>query len=291
MTGTATEQRIQVGRYDIQYFRAGEQGLPVVLLHGGGTDSAGLTWKLLIEPLAQTYQVYAPNWPCYGGSAPLPDGDTTQETLIDCLDALLNAWGLDQVALTGVSMGGGAAIGYTLEHPDRVARLVPVDSYGLADKAPYHLLSTLMIRLPLLMNWSWAAVRSNRSLLRQSLQSMIKRPGSLTDELIDEVHELAQSPEPQRAFCGFQRSEGLWGGLRTCYMERLGEIRCPTLIIHGAQDTLVPIRAAREAAARIPGARLHVIEQCGHWAPRDCPEEFNEAVLSFLQETEQGAAH
>jgi len=280
------ERRSEAAGFDIRYFVAGQDGPPVVLLHGGGIDSALLSWREAIAPLAASYRVWAPDWPGYGGS-PLPaDGQVTQSVLLRCLMALLDAWELDRAALVGLSMGGGAALGAALEHPERVSRLALVGSYGLQDKMPLHALSVLIVRMGFLNQTSWTWVRSSRSAVRWALSSIMKNPAALTDALVDEMADLIRSTSTERAWTSFQADEAQWQGTRTCYMARLGEVRCPTLIVHGSQDSLAPLRYAQQAAERIPGAQLHVIEGCGHWVPRDWPEEFNRTLIEFLRETD-----
>jgi pimeloyl-ACP methyl ester carboxylesterase len=75
-----------------------------------------------------------------------------------------------------------------------------------------------------------------------------------------------------------------WHAPRTVYTERLSEVRAATLIIHGERDRLVPLAAAREAQRRIRGARLHIMQNCGHWPQRERPAEFNRVLCQFLFE-------
>ncbi|MCH9710709.1 MAG: alpha/beta hydrolase, partial [Actinomycetia bacterium] len=70
--------------------------------------------------------------------------------------------------------------------------------------------------------------------------------------------------------------------MKVNFMPRLGQLDTGTLIIHGAADKLVPVKIAKEAAQRIPNARLHVLDGCGHWSPRERPAEVNAAVREFL---------
>ena len=74
-----------------------------------------------------------------------------------------------------------------------------------------------------------------------------------------------------------------WSGVRTTFLDRLGEIQAPTLIVHGTLDSSVPPDCVREAHVRLPGSRLYWMEGCGHWPQRDNPAEFNRAVKSFLR--------
>jgi len=66
------------------------------------------------------------------------------------------------------------------------------------------------------------------------------------------------------------------------YIDRLHEIKVPTLIVHGAKDRLVPLGCARQAHELIRDSHLHVIADCGHWPQREKPDEFNRILLGFL---------
>jgi len=276
-------QWIQVNGLRIHTMTAGEQGSPVVLLHGGGIDSARLSWELLLPVLAQTHRVFAADWPGYGDSDK-PQADYSMDYYIQFLAALMAAWGLDQASLVGISLGGGVALGYTLRAPEHVARLVLVDSYGLQSKAPLHQLSYLLVKLPLFNALTWALVRRSRAMLRASLQGLLHNPGAVTEALVDQALLEVQKPGAARAWMVFQNSEMLWRGARTCYLERLGELTAPTLIIHGRQDRAVPLSCAEQAHTRIQGSQLQILEGCGHWPQRDHPDEFNRLVADFLAE-------
>jgi len=278
----AKENSVTLDGLRVQYFTAGERGSPVVLLHGGGTDSAMLSWREALPVLAEEHRVFAPNWPGYGKSQKFLDGGYSFGQMTTWLERLLAHWGLDCASLIGISMGGGGALAYTLPYPTRVERLVLVDSYGLARKAPSHRLSYLMVRMGGVMDWSWAMVRKNKKLARWSLQSIFADSRNITDELVEEVFEAVQNPSAQQAFAEFQRAELGWKELKTCFVDRMDEIRTPTLIIHGEKDGLVPLADAQEAARRISGARLEVIANAGHWPMREQPEVFNRLVKEFL---------
>src|SRR5574341_1179349 len=225
-----------------------EGGPPVVLLHGGGLDSAMLSWRDTIPALVEAgYRVYAFDWPGYGQSPS---------------------------ALVGISMGGGAALGFTLAHPDRVEKLALVGAYGLQDRVAAHFWSALYIRLPLMNTLTYALLRSSPWAMRETMKAIIRRPASLTDALLAEADAALRSPGAGEAFAQFQRREMGWRRVRTCYMPQLDKIAAPTLIVHGTADVGAPVKYAREAAQRIPNAVLHIVEGAGHWTQRDAPEEF-----------------
>lgn len=258
------------------------EGRPVVLLHGGGTDSGMLSWRDTIPALVDAgFRVYAPDMPGYGDSPP-DDRPSTVENLIGYLSALMDAWGLGRAALVGLSMGGAIAIGYTLSQPARVDRLVLIGTYGIQDRAPFHRLSYLYVRIPGLTRLSWALMRRSRALARYSLQQIVHNPRSRTEALVDEVLEAMQNPNAQRAFGQFQRDEIRWRGVKTNYLPRLSEIDVPVLLIHGSHDIGVSVRDAERAAARLRHGRLEVVEGAGHWTQRDDPERVNGLLLGFL---------
>ena len=260
-----------------------EQGAapPVVLLHGGGLDCATLSWRDLFPALAPDRTVVALNWPGYGGS----DAFGRPYSIADLgawLLTFLDALQIERAALVGVSMGGGTALWTALHHPERVARIVPVASYGLAAHAPYQLLSYLAARLPL-NRLSYAVMRRSRWALRHALESLFANPGKVTEAIVSEVQGVLDGTARPRAFSDFQKGELTPEGLRTVLTPRLGEVDQPTLLIHGRADRLVPLAEVERAATAMPHARLEVME-AGHWPMRECPDAFNRLVTGFLRE-------
>lgn len=267
----------------IHFIAAGdEQGLPVVLLHGGGTDHALLSWCDTIPTLVKVgYRVFAPDFPGYGDSPP-GRKPATVDNLIGCLEQLMDHWEIQQAALIGISMGGAVSIGYTLRHPERVSRLILIGPYGIQDKAPFHALSYFLVKIPGLMSAMWAMMRGSRWAARYSLKSILNNPEARTEAIVDEVFAAMQQRESQKAFNQFQRDEMQWRGAKTNYTPRLSEISAPVLIVHGEKDAGVPLSYGERAANCFQNARLEVIPNAGHWTQRDYPEIFNRLMLAFL---------
>jgi pimeloyl-ACP methyl ester carboxylesterase len=111
---------------------------------------------------------------------------------------------------------------------------------------------------------------------------MVCDPRVVSDELVDEARRLLDQPASGRAFRSFRKSEVGWSGLKTDLSERLGEVAAPTLLVHGDRDRVVPVEWARRAHERLPDSELRVLRGCGHWPPRECPDEFNRVVTDFL---------
>ncbi|MBL8092722.1 MAG: alpha/beta fold hydrolase [Anaerolineales bacterium] len=263
---------------------AGEAGSPVVLLHGAGVDSARLSWEETIGPLAREHRVYAPDLPGYGQSDK-PDVIYNAAFYTTFLAHLLDAWQLPKVSLVGLSMGGAIALSFTLAHPERVARLVPVDPYGIMPKVAWHRTSYLYVHSPL-NELSYWFFRQSRSMVRWSLlASLISNPERVTDQLVDDVFAASRAPQAGKAFSSFQRHDLTWNGLRTNYLDRLHEIAAPTLFVHGEKDPGVPVAYARQAHAQVKGSQLHVMQGCLHWPMRDRPGEFNRVLVEFLRDS------
>lgn len=260
-----------------------ETGPAVVLLHGGGTDHAMLSWREAIPVLLEHgYRVFAPSYPGYGESP--PDGElSTLEHLQAILAELMEAWGLAQVTLVGISMGGGIALGYTLAHPERVHKLVLIGAYGIQDRAPYHRLSYFLVHIPGLMDGMWAMMRGWRWSAKYSLGSILHNPAARSEAMIDEVFAAMQKTSSQQAFGQFQKDELRWGGVKTNYTGRLSEICQPVLQVHGSRDAGVPVKCAQRAAEQLPNGRLEIIEGAGHWTQRDEPARFHQLLIDFLK--------
>jgi pimeloyl-ACP methyl ester carboxylesterase len=267
----------------IHYLQAGNAGSPLILLHGGGIDCAAFSWQKIIEPVSSSHRVYAPDLPGYGKSD-MPDIQYTMAYYTSFLASFMDVLGLPRVSLLGLSLGGGIALSFTLQHPNRVERLVLADSYGIQPRVSFHLLSTLMVKLPFVLEFFNKSLYSDRNLVRRTLKRLFCNKDMVTDDLVNQLYDLANQPGAGKAYRSFQRDEVQWKGLRSNFISRLPEISPSTLIIQGACDNLVPLKYAQRAKEYLPNVSMQVIPNCGHISPLDAPEDFNRYVLQFLSE-------
>lgn len=257
-------------------------GEPVVLLHGGGTDHAWLSWgEVLPTLLASGYRVIAPDMPGYGQSPPAA-WPSTRPNLSRALAQLLEELKLSSPVLVGISMGGSLALAQALEHPASVRALVLVGSYGLAQWSPYHQLAVGLARLPTGTGGAHTWLARSPLLVRALLSTFIYNHVALTPQLVAEVQQALTNPATAHAFAQFQRDEIQPAGLRTDFRGRLPELQLPVLLVHGDRDVGVPLASAQEAAQRIPGAELQIFGGAGHWTQRDQPGRFTYELLRFL---------
>jgi pimeloyl-ACP methyl ester carboxylesterase len=281
--GTAVETtRVEIDGLRVRCLAAGTGcAPPALLLHGGGFDAAEFSYRHAIEPLSCLRPVVAFDWPGYGGSDK-PDLQYDLAYYACFLERLMDSLRIERAALVGVSMGGGAALSFALCSPERVEKLILVGSYGLGKDIPYGRFGYFLVHAPLAADMFYELLRRSRRLLRWGLRRIVHDPRVVSDELVEEARRLLYQPASCRAFRSFRRSEVGWRGLNTDLSDRLSELAAPTLLIHGEHDRVVPVEWAQRAHERLPDSQLRVLQDCGHWPSRECPDEFNRVVARFL---------
>jgi pimeloyl-ACP methyl ester carboxylesterase len=273
---------LKVSGLRVHCLTAGTSGPAVLLLHGSAFDAAGVSFGPAISALASGCRVFAPDLPGFGESDPMPDGWGFADYSA-FLSPLLTTLGLQGASLVGVSMGGGIALGFALDAPERVERLILIDSACLDDALPGGRATWFGVHLPGLSAFQWRILASSRRLTRWMLQhAMPHRPEQVTSTLLDQVMKLLRKPGAAAAFRDWERREVGWRGLRTSYVDRLPALTVSTLILHGADDPLVPVAVAERACRLIRNSRLEVIPECGHLAPLDQPAAVTRALTDFL---------
>jgi len=256
--------------------------LPAVLIHGGGSDNATISWARLIGPLAAGREVFAPDLPGFGASmAANPAGGPVEMAglVADCLDRL----DVGPAAVFGVSMGGDVALNLALAHPERVAALVLVAPGGLVPllrDRPTQWLAWLAAQLPdaLLLPLGRFANRFAGS----ALKAMVHDVRSLPPQVIAAFLHEARQPRGALGYTRYNQATLGRDGMRNDLSGRVQEIGVPTLIVHGANDPLVDPEGSRRAAQNMPRARLVMVPACGHWAQLEAHERFLAETEAFL---------
>ncbi|MEV4644090.1 alpha/beta fold hydrolase [Saccharopolyspora sp. NPDC049357] len=284
---TAPPQGVEVDQIEfpagkVRYYKAGTDGPPIVLLHGGGPDNALLSWRNTIGVLAADHRVFAPDLPGQGGSTEWR-GRGNQRTFEEVLRWLLDAWRIPQATLVGLSMGGSIATGFTLRHPQRVRALALVDSTGVQHRMPHHLATYLLMRTGFSGRMAATLLRSNRSLARFALNKVFFADASSVrdlDSIVDEVR--AEAAVRRSVFADWHADAINRRSMTINHLPQLNRITCPVTVIHGEKDALIPVASAQAVAGAIPGAQLRVMPQAGHWPNRERPTEFNALLREFV---------
>ncbi|HZU75572.1 MAG TPA: alpha/beta fold hydrolase, partial [Dehalococcoidia bacterium] len=164
------------------------------------------------------------------------------------------------------------------ERPELVSRLVLVSSAGFGRDIGWTL---RLLTLPVVDRF---VLEPTPERVRSSLEHQLFDPAAITPELVDEVYRIWQRPGNRSAFLHALRSNISLLGLRRWrrHLGRVSKLAMPVLIIWGRNDRTIPVKHAYRAAKRIAGARVHVLDRCGHMPPLEQPAEFNRLVAEFL---------
>lgn len=273
--------------YRRAFLRAGS-GPVLLLVHGIG-DSAD-TWRDLIPVLARDHTVIAPDLLGHGRSDK-PRADYSVAAYANAMRDLLGILDVDRVTLVGHSLGGGVAMQFAYQYPERVERLVLVSTGGVGrDVNPVLRLVSLpymdqlmhLLRLP-----------TTKVVGRVGAAAVRRLPLDLgydVDDLL-RIFEALPDAQSRSAVTRTLRAVVDWRGqvvtmLDRCYLARA----VPTLLVWGRHDTIVPVDHAFVAHAAMPGSRLEVFEDSGHF-PHHCePARFLGVLQEFLAAT-QPAGH
>jgi pimeloyl-ACP methyl ester carboxylesterase len=268
----------------VRYRTAGDEGPVILLIHGITGSSA--QWEPVMDLLQSDFRLVAPDLLGHGESAK-PRGDYSLGAYASGLRDLM-AW-LEMPASTvvGHSLGGGVAMQYAYQFPERCERLALVNSGGLGrEVSPLLRAATLPgaeFVLPLIAaNWSRSlgvAVSDVVGRFGLRLGADMAEIGRGYGSLID--------GEARAAFLHTLRAVIDPGGQRVSAVDRLylaEEI--PSLIVWGRRDPLIPVAHAANAHEAMPGSRLEIFENCGHFPQVQEPVRFASVLAQFMDETE-----
>jgi len=274
---------IDVNGVRTRYRQAGGDGPPVILIHGLGASAE--IWSANIGALASRHRVYVPDLPGFGRTEKPERMDYGPGAYSRFVRDFMAALGIGRAALVGHSLGGGVALRVILDDPGRVDRLILLSSAGIGREV------SLPLRIASLPCFDRIFFKPPLPVFTRFLHRLVFDPATITGEFARLYYEMFFQPSSVRAFTGILRSIATLRGARPGVLEPiregLGTITAPTLVLWGRQDRILPVNQALDAAGRIPGARLHVFEHCGHMPNVEYPEEFNRLVLDFLKESDR----
>jgi len=250
---------------------AGGSGPPIVLLHGPGEFAA--KWRSVLPDLASSHSVIAPDLPGHGDSS-IAGGRLSADGMHAWLASLIERTCASPPVLVGHVLGGAIAARFAIRHGDRLARLVLVDSLGLAPFRPRP-----RFALGMLGFLARPSERSFTRFMRQcsyDLDDLREQMGEQWEAYAAYNVALAQGPSARVA--GRLMREL---GLRRIPPEELSRIAVPTALVWGRHDRAIRLQIAEAASARY-GWALHIIEDCADDPPRDRPREFMKALRSIV---------
>jgi pimeloyl-ACP methyl ester carboxylesterase len=236
-------------------------GPPVLLLHGSGPGTTAAAWTPLVAALAPRFTVVAPDLLGFGES-PRAEGPLLAAWTEQAL-ALMDSLGHERFAVVGNSAGGAVALSLARARPRAVTKVVAVGSLGFP--------SPIAPGLEAL--WAAESARAVAELITYAPPSeevVAARAAAMTTQ--PWYRELFPAPRQR------------WVDALALTREELAAVQAPVLLIHGAQDRIVPLRENfLPLLETLPDVRGYVFGRCGHGSPVEHTAEFNRLVTSFLE--------
>jgi pimeloyl-ACP methyl ester carboxylesterase len=291
LMGTTDEQSladpdshfVEVNGLSVHYKEMG-QGEPVfVLLHGFGASL--FSWREVMEPLSHFGRVITYDRPAFGlTERPMP-GDWkgvnpySVQGNVELLAGLLDELGVEQAILVGNSAGGGVAVAFALEHPERVQALVLVDpalGSGKGERFPAWALP--LLATPQMRHLGQLLVRNIAGKSGdETIRLAWHDPSKIGSEVFAGYRKPLKANNWDKALYEFSIARN-----PEDYRSRLAELAMPILVVTGDDDRIVPTQGTMELAGEIPSAQLIVFNGCGHVPHEECPDQFMSAMEGFL---------
>lgn len=278
-------QEMTLHGHRVAYRMAGA-GPPIILIHGITSSSAN--WETVGPMLARDHTVLAPDLIGHGQSAK-PRGDYSMGAFASGVRDLVVALGLGPATVIGHSLGGGVAMQFAYQYPERTDRLALVSSGGLGRRVHVLLRAATLpgseLVLPLLA--AGRVLEGGRAIGR-ALDRIGIQLGTDAME-IARGHASLGDPESREAFVQALRASLDAGGQRVSATDRLylaNEL--PMLIVWGEHDPVIPLGHGKRAHGLVPGSRLEVFERSGHFPHLDEPVRFIQLFEEWIASTEPG---
>ncbi len=267
-------------------YRLAGRGPAIVLIHG--ITSSSVVWESVGPQLARHHTVLAPDLLGHGQSAK-PRGDYSMGAFASGIRDLALSLGLGPVTVVGHSLGGGVAMQFAYQFPERTQRLALVSSGGLGRSVHGLLRAATLpgseLMLPLL---------AGRRVLDAG-RALGRGLGRVGIQLGNDAVEMARGhaslgdPESRGAFVQTLRASVDVGGQRVQALDRLYlASELPLLIVWGARDRIIPPGHGRRAHKMVSGSRLELFEAAGHFPHLDEPERFVAILEDWIATTEPG---
>jgi pimeloyl-ACP methyl ester carboxylesterase len=248
------------------HYEVNGNGQPLVFIHGLG--SSARDWELQAAEFSRTFKVITFDLRGHGQSDK-PQGPYSMSLFASDTAGLLQALGIESANVVGLSLGGGVAFQLAIDSPALVKRLVIVNS------APELVVRTFKDRLMVWQRFAIVKLLGMRKMGEVLSKRLFPKPehADLRATFVERWTE-----NDSRAYQDAMRAMIGWS-----VMDKLGSIRCPTLIVTADQD-YTPVAVKEAYTKLIPSAKLLVISDSRHATPVEQPQKFNAAVMDFLKE-------
>lgn len=267
----------------VAYHERGSADEVLILIHGLGSYMPA--WKMNVDALSKSYRVIAFDLPGYGKSTKSAD-DYSIPFFAESVTMLMDELDIEQAAIAGHSMGGQVALYLAATYPDQATRLIlsaPAGFERFTDQDQMAFQATV----------SPAGIAATpETMIRQNAAATFYSFPDEAEFMIEDRINMTTEP-------GFEKyaeaqAQSIFAMLEMPVWEMMPKIEQETLVVFGAQDSLIPNRylhpgltvedVARQGTERLPNATLKLIDNAGHFVHFEKADEFNEAVLEFLNQ-------
>ena len=261
-----------IGDLDVNYELAGE-GAPIVLVHGGGADL--ITWDEMVPALARERRVYRYDLRGFGKTTRPPEPKLSLDVWTRDLLDLVDAFGLERPALAGWSLGGSVILNFAAEHPDRASHVIPIGSPGpervVQDKSGFEARQRLADGgasveeiIDATFDFTRAAFsrysrEQNPAAVEKMRQTLLRNSSDDYSEMVSALDELSD------------------------FGPKLARVRAAVLIICGAEDGRTPPALSEALHKALPGSRLEIVPDCGHYYGYEQPDATSRLILDFVR--------
>ncbi|MFE5700543.1 alpha/beta fold hydrolase [Rhodococcus koreensis] len=264
---------IQAGPYRTRYLHAGDTSKPaLILLHGITGHAEAYVRNLAVH--AEHFSVWAIDFIGHGYSSK-PDHPLEIKHYIDHVLKFMDAIGVEKASFSGESLGGWVTAQFAHDHPEKVGRIV-LNTMGGTMANPKVMERLYTLSMEAAKEPSWERVQAR-------LEWLMADPAMVTDDLIRTRQAIFQQPdwlEACEANMALQDPETRTRNMITD--ATLEGITVPALVLWTTKDPSGPVDEAKRIASHIPGAKLAIMENCGHWPQYEDADTFNQLHLDFL---------
>ncbi|WP_340104592.1 alpha/beta fold hydrolase [Rhodohalobacter sp. 8-1] len=267
----------------VAYHERGSANEALILIHGLGSYLPA--WKMNIDALSDSYRVIALDLPGYGKSTKSA-GDYSIPFFAESVTMLMDELDIDQAAIVGHSMGGQVALYLAANFPERASQLIlsaPAGFEQFTDQDQMAFQATIS---------PTGIATTPDEMIRENIAATFYNLPPDAQFMVED--RISMRTEPGFDDYAEAQAQSVFAMLETPVLEMMPETEQPTLVIFGSQDALIPNRylhpglsvedVARKGTERLPNATLKLIDSAGHFVHFEKADEFNEAVLEFLNQ-------
>jgi len=272
---------VRAGKYRTHYIEWGD-GEPVVMVHGGGPGASGeFAWRNNIGAIGQHGRGIGIDLIGYGLTDKPTDIVYSYQAMVNHLADFIDALCLEQVNLTGNSMGAYVIAKYALDHPERVKKLLLVGSGSIATAMGLDMGMTPGLQ-------RLVSYDGTKESLRGFLVGLMRHPENITEEQLDKRYEQAQLPgvmEAQQSFLNHFRRQLKEDPNQAQLFDirnRLPRLTIPIRFVWGQHDVFASPELAEKLREMLPNVEFISFDDSGHVVQNDEPERYNELALEFF---------